>query len=62
MSGKSAESLLTRLTNGSESSEENPWAAVAARVPDHERPKPKRAQIEKERQQKLDHLLAESPS
>ena len=56
MSDTSTDNLLARLANGG--SGDNAWAAVAARAPDHDTPKNEAsAQLEKERQQKLDQLL-----
>jgi hypothetical protein len=50
--------LLSRLASGGHGDGDSAWAAVAARAPDHETPKNEAtAQLEKERQQKLDQLL-----
>ena len=58
MSDTSVDNLLTRLANGGPGEGDSAWAAVAARAPDHDTPKNEAtAQLEKERQQKLDQLL-----
>src|SRR5688500_5028903 len=58
MSDTSVDNLLTRLANGGPGGGDSAWAAVAARAPDHDTPKNEAtAQLEKERQQKLDQLL-----
>jgi predicted ATPase with chaperone activity len=52
------DNLLSRLVNGDTGAGSSAWDSVAARAPDHETPKNEAtAQLEKERQQKLDHLL-----
>jgi hypothetical protein len=58
MSSTSVENLLNRLANGDTAGDDGAWAAVAARQPDHDTAKNEAtAQVEHERQEKLDQLL-----